>query len=158
MKLGRIKIIPIEGRPTTQPMKILEKEGIPGSASSVLKYDKNYEPAVGFVFGDTFVVSDDKTALGLSSEGHRAVTTDGDLYEVGGAFETGFYRAPIDFSTIIPSDTAIKSLDEAVRALQQHLSQRGSDIVGFQEEIEHTKIEVTHLSDTIITLEREMIR
>ena len=158
MKLGRIKIIPIEGRPTTQPMKIPEKEGIPGSASSFLKYDKNYEPAINFVFGDTFVVSDDKTALGLSSEGHRAVTTDGDLYEVGGAFETGFYRAPIDFSTIIPSDTAIKSLDEAVRALQQHLTRRGEDIVTFEDEIDKARVEIARLSDAIITLEREVTR
>jgi len=158
MKLGRIKIIPIEGRPTTQPMKITGKEGIPGSASSFLKYDKNYEPAINFVFGDTFVVSDDRTALGLSSEGHRVVTTDGDLYEVGGAFETGFYRAPIDFSTIIPSDTAIKSLDEAVRALQQHLTRRGEDIVTFEDEIDKARVEIARLSDAIITLEREVTR
>jgi len=158
MKLGRIKIIPIEGRSTTRLMKMPEKEGIQGSASSFLKYDKNYEPAINFVFGDTSVVSDDKTALSLSNEGHRAVTTNGDLYETGGAFEIGFYRAPIDFSTIIPSDTAIKSLDEAVRALQQHLTTRGNDIITFEDEIDKTRVEIARLSDAIITLERELTR
>ena len=156
MKLGRIKIIPIEGKHAPKQAKTPEKEGVKGSASSFLKYDRNYESAVNYVFGDTLVVSDDKTALSLSSEGHRAVTANGDLYEVGGAFETGFYRAPIDFSTIIPSDTAIKSLDEAVTALQQHLTRRGNDLATFEEEIDRAHVEIARLSDAIITLEREI--
>jgi chromosome segregation protein len=158
MKLGRIKIIPIEGATTAKQSKAPEKEGINGLAPIFMKYDKNYETAVEFVFGDTLIVSDDKIAFSLSSEGRRAVTVNGDLYEVGGAFETGFYRAPIDFSTIIPSDTAIKSLDEAVNALQQHLSRRGSDMASFEEEIGRTRVEIARLSDAIITLERELVR
>ena len=81
--------------------------------------------AVNYVFGDTVVVSNDKAAFALSNEGYRAVTVTGDLYEPG-AFESGYYRAPIDFSTIIPSEKALSSLDEAVKALQQHLTQRGT--------------------------------
>jgi chromosome segregation protein len=104
------------------------------------------------------IASDDKTAFALSSEGYRAVTVDGDLYEVGGAFEGGYYRAPIDFSTIIPSETAIKSLDEAVNALQQHLSRRDNDITGFEDEIDRTRLEIARLSEAITTLERELTR
>ena len=65
--------------------------------------------AVNYVFGDTMVVSNDKTAFALSNEGYRAVTVNGDLYEPG-AFESGYYRAPIDFSTIIPKRERIKKL------------------------------------------------
>jgi chromosome segregation protein len=158
MKLGRIKIIPLQEASNPRPLKMPEREGISGAASAFIKYERNHESAVNYVFGDTLIVSDDKTAFALSSEGYRAVTVNGDLYEVGGAFESGYYRAPIDFSTIIPSETAIKSLDEAVKALQQHLSQRDNDITTFEEEIERTKIEITRLSDSIITLDREMAR
>ncbi len=158
MKLGRIKIIPLEGAATAKPLKIPQKEGVQGSAEGFIKSEKSYEPAVRFVFGDTLVVTDDKTAFNMAGEGFRTVTVDGDLYEVGGAFESGYYRAPIDFSTIIPSDTAIKSLDEAVSALQQHLSRRGDDINGFIEEIERTRVEIARLSDAIITLDREIVR
>jgi chromosome segregation protein len=49
-------------------------------------------------------------------------------------------------------------LDEAVKALQQHLSQRDTDISVFEEDIERTKIEIARLSDSIITLDREIIR
>ena len=158
MKLGRIKIIPLQGTTNPKIPKIPDKEGVSGSALSFIKYDSANEPAINYVFGDTIVVSDDKTAFALSSKGYRAVTINGDLYESGGAFESGYYRAPLDFSSIIPSETAIKSLDEAVKALQQHLSQRNTDITGFQEEIERSRIEMARLSETITTLEREMAR
>lgn len=158
MKLGRIKIIPLEGTTPPKHSKIPEKESVKGLAPVFLRYDKAYESAVHFIFGDTLIVSDDKTAFTLSSEGHRAVTVNGDLYETGGVFEIGFYRAPIDFSTIIPSDAAIKSLDEAVNALQHHLSRRGSDITSFEEEIDRTRVEIARLKDAINTLDRELTR
>jgi chromosome segregation protein len=158
MKLGRIKIISIEGASTPKAPKVPQKQGVSGLAPVFLRFDKNYEQAVNFVFGDTLIATDDKTAFTLSNEGHRAVTVNGDLYEIGGAFETGFYRAPIDFSAIIPSDAAIKSLDEAVNALHQHLSRRGSDITGFEEEIDRTRVELARLSDAIVTLDRELVR
>jgi chromosome segregation protein len=158
MKLGRVKIIPLHEATNVKPAKVPEKEGINGAAALFMKYEKNYESAVNFVFGDTLIVSDDKTAFAMSAEGCRAVTVNGDLYEVGGASESGYYRAPIDFSTIIPSEVAIKSLDEAVNALQQHLSRRGSDITGFEEEIAKTRVEMARLSEAITTLEREIVR
>jgi len=158
MKLGRIKIISIEGTSKPKASRPPEKEGVRGLAPVFIKYDRDYEPAVHFVFGDTLIVSDDKTAFTLSSEGRRAVTVEGDLYEAGGASETGYYRAPIDFSAIIPSDVAIKSLDEAVTALQQHLSRRGTDITSYEEEIDKTRVEIARLSDAVVTLERELVR
>jgi chromosome segregation protein len=158
MKLGRIKIIPLQGASNPTSLKIPDREGVSGAASTFIRSERNHEPAVNYVFGDTLIVADDKTAFALASKGYRTVTVNGNLYESGGGFESGFYRAPVDFSTIIPSANAIKSLDEAVNALQQHLSQRGSDITGFQEEIERTRIEMTRLSSAVVTLDREMAR
>jgi chromosome segregation protein len=158
MKLGRIKIIPLQRTSGSKSLKAPEKEGVNGAASFFMKYEKHYEPAVHFVFGDTLIVSDDKIAFALSSEGYRAVTVDGDLYEAGGAFESGYYRAPIDFSTIIPSEVAIKSLDEAVSALQQHLSRRGNDITSFEEEIDRARVEIVRLSEAVTTLDMEITR
>jgi len=158
MKLGRIKIIPLQGQINQKQSKIPQKEGINGLASVFIKSEKHYEPAVQFVFGDTLVVSDDKTALALSNEGYRIVTVDGNLYEAGGAFESGYYRAPVDFSTIIPSENAIKSLDDAVKALKEHLSKRSNDVLSFEEEIDKTRVEIARLSEAIITLDREIAR
>jgi len=158
MKLGRVKIILTEGVLNPKSLEIPEKRGVDGAASFFVKCAKRYEPAVHFVFGDTLVVSNDKTALAISNEGYRAVTVNGDLYEVGGALESGYYRAPIDFSTIIPSEAAIKSLDEAVAALQQHLSRRSSDITSFEDDIDKTRVEIARLSEAITTLDSEIAR
>ena len=157
MKLGRVKIIPLKGAVNPKNKLLPKREGIMGSLSTFMKYDSNFELAVNYVFGDTITVSNDKIAFTLSNEGYRVVTVSGDLYEPG-AFESGYYRAPIDFSTIIPSENALKSLDEAVKALQNHLSSRGSDIVSIDEELENSKIEMTRLAEGITTLDREIIR
>jgi len=157
MKLGRIKIIPLQGAITQKRKPTPNREGVVGALSSFMKYDSQYELAVNYVFGDTIVVSNDRVGFALSNEGYRAVTVNGDLFEPG-AFESGYYRAPIDFSTIIPSENALKSLDEAVNALQTHLTQRSSDITDIEEEIDRTRIEFTRLTESIATLDREIIR
>ncbi len=158
MKLGRIKIIPLEEMSEINPISTPRMRGVNGTASNFVKCRKKFEPAVSFVFGDTLVTKDDKTAFAASRDGHRTVTVNGDLYEAQGGFESGYYRAPVDYSSIIPSESAVKSLDEAVGALQRHLTQRESDISGFKEEIEGIRVELASLAETIVTLEGEIGR
>ncbi len=158
MKLGRIKIIPLEEMSEINSISTPRIRGVDGTASNFVKCRKKFEPAVSFVFGDTLVTKDDKTAFAASRNGHRTVTVNGDLYEAQGGFESGYYRAPVDYSSIIPSESAVKSLDEAVGALQRHLTKRESDISGFKEEIEGIRVELASLAETIVTLEGEIGR
>jgi len=157
MKLGRIKIIPLQGVIAPKALEVPERGGITGLALAFVRCNKDHEAAVNYVFGDTMVAADDKTAFALSNEGYRSVTLNGDVYEPG-AFEGGFYRAPIDFAAIIPGENALKSLDEAVTALQTHLTQRSSDVASFREEIDHSRLDIMRLSEAIGTLDREMGR
>ncbi len=157
MKLGRIKLIPLQSASSGKTIQPPIREGVIGLASTFVKCDKTHEAAAAYVFGDTLIVADERTAYTLSNDGYRSVTLNGDLFEPG-AFEGGYYRAPVDFSTIIPSENAIKSLDEAVKALETHLSQRGTDITSFEEEIENSRLETARLSEAIGTLDREIIR
>ena len=158
MKLGRIKIIPLEEMSQINSISTPAIRGIDGTASSFVRCSKQFEPAVSFVFGDTLVTQDEKTAFAASRNGHRIVTVNGDLYEPQGGFESGYYRAPVDYSSIIPSETAVKSLDEAVGALKRHLSKRENDISGFVEEIEAARLEIASLAETTVTLEGEIGR
>jgi chromosome segregation protein len=82
----------------------------------------------------------------------------GDLYEAGGALEGGYYRAPIDFSALIPRENAIKSLEDAVKTLREHLTKRGGDIAGLQEEMDKTREEIARLTEATVTLENEIRR
>ncbi|MDH5636294.1 MAG: AAA family ATPase, partial [Candidatus Bathyarchaeota archaeon] len=158
LKLGRIKIIPLEELSIIKSINPPNLRGVSGPASAFVKCTKRCEPAVIFVFGDTLLTRDEKTAFVASRSGHRTVTFNGDLYEAGGGFESGYYRAPVDFSSIIPSASAVKSLDEAVRALQEHLAKRGHDIGAFDEEIDKTRMELARLAEAITTLEGEIAR
>ena len=158
MKLGRIKIIPLDEMSTIDSISTPRIRGVDGTASNFVSCSKKFVPAVSFVFGDTLVTKDDKTAFAASRNGHRTVTLNGDLYEAQGGFESGYYRAPVDYSSIIPSETAVKSLDEAVGALQRHLSKRESDISGFKEDIEGIRVEIAGLAETIVTLGGEIGR
>ena len=158
MKLGRIKIIPLEEMSQINSINTPAIRGISGTASDFIKCSKQFLPAVSFVFGDTLVTQDEKTAFTASRNGNRTVTVNGDLYEPKGGFESGYYRAPVDYSSIVPSETAVKSLDEAVGALKRHLSKRENDINSFVEEIESIRLEIASLAETIVTLEGEIRR
>lgn len=158
LKLGRVKMIPIRELSNIRTVRPPKVEGVSRTASSFVKCAKQHWPAVVFVFGDTVITEDDKTAFSISRDGYRTVTTDGDLYEAGGGLESGYYRAPIDFSSIIPSESAVESLDQAVKALQDHLERQGSEITTFEEEIDGTRVEIARLSEAITTLEGEIAR
>jgi len=158
LKLGRIKIIPLKELLNIKPVSQPKIDGVSGAASALVRYSKRFEPAVTFVFGDTLIAKDDKAAFRACREGFRTVTANGDLYEAGGALQSGYYREPIDFATLIPKEAAIKSLDEAVRTLQEHLSKRGIDITGFEEEISKARMEITRLTEATHTLESEIAR
>jgi chromosome segregation protein len=158
LKLGRVKIIPVKGLSKNRMSKFPRAESISGLASTFVKCAKEHLPAVDFVLGDTMIVETDNVAVKIAKEGFRTVTTKGDLYEVGGGLESGYYRAPIDFSTIIPSESAIKKLDEAVQALQEHLGRREGALTGFEEEIEKLRVDISKMSEAIILLDAEIDR
>jgi len=158
LKLGRIKLIPLREMMNVKPVRQPRIGGVGGSASQLVKYSKQYESAVTYVLGDTLIAENDKAAMAASKEGYRTVTTNGDLYEAGGALEGGYYREPIDFSALIPRENAIKSLENAVTTLREHLARRGTDIAGLQEDIDKTREEIARLTEATGTLENEITR
>jgi len=158
LKLGRIKIIPVQELSNIKPVRPQKIRDTSGTASMFVKCAKQYEPAVVFVFGDTLITREDKTALSVSRDGYRTATVDGNVYETGGGIESGYYRAPIDFSSIIPSESAVESLNQAVSALQEHLVRRENDVTNFEEEIDKNRVEFTRLTEAIHTLEGEIER
>src|SRR3972149_2664297 len=158
LKLGRIKLIPLRELMDVKPVRQPRIDGVSGAASQFVRYSKQYEPAVTYVLGDTLVAKDGKAALTASKEGYRSVTVNGDLYEAGGALEGGYYREPIDFSALIPRENAIKSLEDAVMTLREHLTKRGTDVTGLQEEMNRTREGTARLTEASVRLENEITR
>ncbi len=162
MKLGKVKIIPLNGlSPNNKRNSKIEApniEGVKEKIISFVKYEKQYEPAVNFVLGDTLLALNEDSAIRASKEGFRAVTLNGDLYEAGGGVESGFHRTPIDLSSFVPSEKALKNLDRAVKTLKNHLENRENIIAEIEEEIDKNQSEIVSLSESIGKLESEVNR
>ena len=158
MKLGRIKIIPIEELADVEILEVPNIAEVEGITAQFVRCAKKFEPAVRFVFGDTVVFKRQRSAFNASREGYRTVSLNGDLYEAQGGIESGYYRAPVDYTTIIPSKEAVNSLDQAVDVLQKNLTKRKSDMSGFKDEIAKTRVELGRLSETILTIDGEIGR
>jgi chromosome segregation protein len=158
LKLGRIKIIPLQDLSPTNQVNQPRIDGIEDNVSAFVKHDKKYASAVSFVLGDTWLASDGKAALAASRKGFRSVTLSGDLYEAGGGVESGFYRTPVDFSSFVPSELALQNLDKAITVLKDNLSGRETDIGELENEIAETQEEIAKLAETLGKLESEIER
>ncbi|MEM2875332.1 MAG: chromosome segregation protein SMC [Candidatus Bathyarchaeia archaeon] len=159
LKLAKIKIIPLEGIESCVKIEAPKEEsGVIGLVSDFIEADEMYRPALLFVFGDTVIVEDHVTALRLSRKGYRTVTVEGEVFNPKGGLEVGYHRSLIDFSAIIPSEEAIKSLEKVVNALRSHLSERKEYISSLDEEVEYTRLEISKVEQVIKSIEDEISR
>src|SRR5439155_168690 len=135
-KLGRVKIVPIEDLELSDlELNADNISGIIGPLSKVIRSDKSITPAVKFVFGDTILATTQRAAFLTASKGHRCVVTSGDLYEPGGGLESGYYRAPLEISNLIPRSTALESLEKTVKSLETVVQRSRSDVDRIETEL-----------------------
>jgi chromosome segregation protein len=135
MRLSPLKLIPLadlEERDEVEPPQI---EGIAGPACSFIRCRERFKPAVRFVFGDTIVTNGEKAAFIASRAGYRAVDVKGDLYEARGGIVAGFYRAPIDLSSLVPSRRAINGLSQSVSVLDKIVGKRHQDVSDLENDL-----------------------
>jgi len=135
-KLGRVKMVPLEDLelPDEGP-NISDVSGIIGPLSKVIRSEKSIVPAVQFVFGDTILATTQRAAFLTASKGRRSVVTSGDLYEPGGGLESGYYRAPLDISNMVPRSTALESLEKTVKSLETVVQRSRSDVDRIEREL-----------------------
>ncbi len=92
-RIGRATFIPLNKiRPITfKNLGLLNKEGVIGIASRLIKYNPKFMPAMEFVFGNTLIVKDLEAAKNVGITKARMVTLDGDLIERSGVMVGGYY-------------------------------------------------------------------
>ena len=156
-KLGRVKIIPLVDMELEEgDLDYEEAAGIIGPLSRVIKSDKAIAPAVQFVFGDTLLANNQRAAFLSAARGKRCVVTSGDLYEPGGALESGYYRAPFDFSALVPRPTVLEGLEKTVKSLESIVQRQRSDVDRLEEEIDRLREERVSTNKTREALAREI--
>jgi chromosome segregation protein len=127
-KLGVTKFIPIDQLGKPEPLPEIAEEGVIGPVSDLIRYDEIYAPVVHLIWGDTYLVKDDSAALKVVAQGHRAVTTTGDVYEPGGGIKGGFYRRPPDYAKLIPTEESIDNLSKTIKDLREKLKTRMAEL------------------------------
>ncbi len=156
-KLGRVKIVPIEDLELSDlELDIDNVSGIIGPLSKVIRSDKSITPAVKFVFGDTILATTQRAAFLTASKGQRCVVTSGDLYEPGGGLESGYYRAPLEISNLIPRSTALESLEKTVKSLETVVQRSRSDVDRIETELNELLEDRVSASKTRETLARDV--
>jgi chromosome segregation protein len=119
-KVGRIKLIPIEDISLPKRRHSSnELEDIIGPVTNQLVFDQPFRAAVEYVFGDTVITLNQKSAFLASLKGIRAAAVTGDLYEPGGAMETGYFRQPLDISKLLLSGQTVQQLKNTLSLLDR---------------------------------------
>ena len=91
-KTGVATFIPLNKIKThgiNSELRKIKSSGVIGLAFDLVSFDKKYEKAFEFVFGNTLVVEDVSVARRIGVGGTRMVTKTGDLVEVSGAMQGG---------------------------------------------------------------------
>lgn len=156
MKIGRIKLIPLQEVMGTEGREAPTRSGVIGLAAELVHCDAQHRGVVNFVFGDTVVTSGEKAAFLAAQEGFRAVDVAGGLYEVGGGIESGFYRAPINVAALLPTEAAVSGLSKSVQSLERLLAQRKQDLEDLSHEVLALREEQAKRGDVMNTIARDL--
>jgi chromosome segregation protein len=156
-KLGRVKIVPIDDLElSNDELDADQTPGIIGPLSKVIKSDKSIAPAVRFVFGDTILATTQRAAFLTAAKGQRCVVTSGDLYEPGGGLESGYYRAPLEISNLVPRSTALEALEKTVKSLETVVQRSRSDVDRIERELDELLEDRVSASKTREALARDV--
>lgn len=90
-RIGRASFLPLDTLKVKIPPEYPKGKGVVGPVKDLIRFDKEFEPAIDYIFGNTLVVRDLDAARSLRHTDLRRVTLDGDLIEPSGLITGGFY-------------------------------------------------------------------
>ena len=112
---------------------------------------------MNYVFGDTLLTSNQKSAFLASLKGVRAVAVSGDLYEPGGAMETGYFRQPLDVSKLLLKGKTIDHLRTTLSSLEKLAVKAKEEIARIDQEILDRRNSKMKSQNLIRSIEREIV-
>jgi chromosome segregation protein len=135
-KVGRVKLIPLKGLLKSQKMQTPTGiQEIIGPMVEQLEFQEKFQLAVEYVFGDTILTRNQKSAFLASLRGVRAVAVTGDLYEPGGGMETGYFRQPLDMSRLLLTGQTVNQLRNTLSSLEKLAEKAKEDIARIDREV-----------------------
>jgi chromosome segregation protein len=156
-RIGRVKLVPLGDIVSLQKNDVpKDLPDIVGPISEQLKFDEKFKPAVHYVFGDTVLALNQKSAFRASLQGIRAVAISGDLYEPGGAMETGYFRQPYDLSKLLLSGKTVNQLKNTLTSLEKLATRTEEDMSRIEREIVDWTNNKAQMENLIASTEKEI--
>jgi len=159
-KFGVVTFIPLnkiksaEIRPDKK--ELAKKEGVHDLAINLVDFDKKYEKAFSYVFGDTLVVDDIETARQIGIGKARMVSLDGDLADHSGIMRGGFRVRKA--GSFVEKDVVdnLDSLQKGIGELENNLELLQKEREGNEKKIQELRLEKHNLEGEVIKLEKTL--
>lgn len=133
-------------------VKAVKQPGVIDFAINLVDYDREYETAIKYVFGDTLVAEDLES---LKKAGRvRAVTLDGDIMRKSGAMTGGTKKRKRKSKKSKPSFNPEKKKAEKDQ-LEQEIEQKQSELADLKQLLEEKKQEEEEASEVSEELKEE---
>ncbi|MEM5832227.1 MAG: AAA family ATPase [Candidatus Aenigmatarchaeota archaeon] len=117
-RIGRATFLPLDKLSYKRlEEKFLEIDGVVGIASDLIKFDKKFEAAFEFVFGNTLVIKDLDVGKRVGIGRVRMVTLDGDLIERSGVVSGGYVVRKV--FTDFGKEKEIEKYREIIKKLEE---------------------------------------
>ena len=125
-KYGRVTLIPLKEFSDYSFTKHGPNSDIIGNMTEIIKIDPKYKGLMNFLFGDTLLVNNAKTAYILSKKGFRTITSSGDIFEPKlSILETGNLKK---FSDLILDSKSYDAISDGIKYLKTSIEKRKKDI------------------------------
>jgi len=149
--LGRAPFLPMDRVKGREAEHILE-EGIVGRAIDLVEFKEEYRGIFNYVFGNTYIVKDLRTAKELSKRYRaRFVSLEGDVIEPSGAMIGGSVKPSASIKVEIDTGK-LEKIKEELRKIEERLNGRD----GLIAEIERTDERINHLYSKKLELEGKL--
>jgi len=150
-KLGVVTFLPLNKLKV--PDVVSKKVGY-GLALSLIKYDKRFDKAFTYVFGNTVVVENINQARNIGVGKIRMVTLDGDLIESSGAMIGGFRSKKVGSFRQIDLSKDLDGLDGEINRLREIIDALDKRKLENEENVYLLKNDRSALEGEIIKLEK----
>jgi chromosome segregation protein len=129
MKARAFSVIPLSEVEDSRSTKVEASVGVIGPLAGALKTDERYVGVVNFLAGDAFLVESEAVGYILASEGVRAVTLAGEVFEPGGkAFSFGYQEVLMNLVEGLENLEGNTEVQDAVGALRNAITKRKAQL------------------------------
>ncbi|MGD0395393.1 MAG: chromosome segregation SMC family protein [Nitrososphaerales archaeon] len=129
LKAKAFSVIPLSEVEGSKAVDVGRSAGVMGPLSSMIKCEPEFVGLVNFLAGDSVLVDTEAFAYTMASEGVRAVTLNGEVFEQGGrAFMYGYQEVLVNLMEGLENIEGMSEVEDAVGALKGAIDRRRSEL------------------------------